>query len=129
MIQINTVAIIEDDPIHVFLTKRHIEKFDLIKNIIVYKNGKTAYDGILDLFNTNENLPEIIFLDINMPVWDGWEFLEAFLKIPIKQKIQIYILTSSNDEDDLKKAQKYNLGDFYITKPIDGNQLTKIFLR
>jgi CheY-like chemotaxis protein len=126
MKKINLVTIIEDDPIHLFLTKKHIERSCLVNNISAYKNGKAAYDCLLEIFEKDQELPQIIFLDINMPVWDGWQFLEEFLKIPQSNNIQIYILTSSNDEEDYVKARNFNLEDFYLVKPIDKNVLLKI---
>jgi len=63
-----------------------------------------------------------------MPIWDGWQFLDAFKTIPTKQKIIIYILTSSNNKEDIERAKKYNLDSNYIIKPINLLQLKDIVL-
>ena len=100
----------------------------LVKNILVFKNGKDAYDTLQDMSFKGEKLPEIIFLDINMPIWDGWQFLEEFNLLPINQKIFIHILSSSNNEEDIEKAQGYKMVNNYLIKPIEQNQMKKILI-
>jgi len=128
MKKIDLACIIEDDPIHLFITKRYIELTGYVEKILVCKNGKEAYDKLNAMFLNSEKLPRIIFLDLDMPIWDGWQFLDEFIKIPIHidQKITIYILTSSNNEEDYKRAEKYNLSNKYIVKPIKPSRLKKI---
>lgn len=126
MKKIELVCIVEDDPIHLFLTKKHIELSGSVEKILICKNGKEAFDTLINMFQNNEMLPHIIFLDINMPIWDGWQFLEEFIKIPITQEIKIYILTSSNDDEDYKKAEMFNLQNQYLIKPLNRLQLTEI---
>ncbi len=123
MRKIELACIVEDDPMHLFLTKKHIELTGLVEKILVCKNGKDAYDTLKALFVNSENLPQIIFLDLNMPVWDGWQFLDEFTKIPVTQKITIYILTSSVHEEDLKRAETYSLTRNYLVKPISPEQM------
>lgn len=126
MKKIDLVCIVEDDPTHLFITKKYIELSGLVENIMVYKNGKEAYDKLNAIFISSEKLPEIILLDLNMPVWDGWQFLEEFTKIPIDSKIHIYILTSSDSEEDKSLALKYNLNSNYLVKPITLIELKSI---
>lgn len=126
MKKVNMVCVVEDDPLHLFIIKKYISLTGLVNNVVVCKNGKEAYDTLFMQHTNKEQLPEIIFLDINMPVWDGWRFLEEFLKIEIPQRIIIYILTSSNSDEDIARAKKYNLGDNYLIKPIYLEQLNVI---
>ena len=98
----------------------------MLKKYWFLKNGKEAYDTIKALFVNSEKLPQIIFLDLNMPVWDGWQFLDEFTKIPFTQKITIYILTSSVHEEDIKRAETYSLISNYLTKPISQEQMKTI---
>lgn len=123
MRKIELACIIEDDPVHLFLTKKYIELSGYVEKILVCKNGKDAYDTLKALFVNCEKLPQIIFLDLNMPVWDGWQFLDEFTKIPVKQKITIYILTSSVHEEDIKRAETYSLTSNYLIKPINQEQM------
>ena len=76
-------------------------------NIISYANGKLAIEGIQEMFEATGKVPELIFLDINMPIMDGWEFLEAFIALPLNQKVQINIVTSSIDALDLQNYKRY----------------------
>jgi CheY-like chemotaxis protein len=123
MKKFDLLCIIEDDPTHLFITKKMIEMSGMVKNIMVYKNGKEAYDKLKAIFLSSEILPEIILLDLNMPVWDGWQFLDEFIKIPIPTKITIYILTSSDNKEDIELAEKYNLDNHYLIKPITHSEL------
>lgn len=126
MKKFDLLCIIEDDPTHLFITKKMIEMSGMVENIMVYKNGKEAYDKLKAIFHSSQSLPEIILLDLNMPIWDGWQFLDEFTKIPIETKITIYILTSSNSEEDKKLAEKYSLNENYLIKPITLNEIKTI---
>lgn len=126
MKKINLACIVEDDPVHLFLTRKYLDLTGMVEKIIVCLNGKDAYDTLKTLISAGEVLPELILLDLNMPIWDGWQFLEEFVKIPVKEKITIFILTSSISEEDYKKAEMYNLRSNYLIKPIDLKQLTEV---
>jgi CheY-like chemotaxis protein len=126
MKKINIVVLVEDDPMQAFITTKMIKMTGLVESIMVFKNGKEAYDKLRTTFLSSEKLPEIILLDLNMPVWDGWQFLEEFTKIPISSNVIIYILTSSSDPADLKRAETYNLSKNYLVKPITKDQLKTV---
>lgn len=126
MKKIDLVCIVEDDPVHLFITQKYIILSGYVEKIMVCKNGKDAYETLKLMIKNSVNLPKIIFLDLNMPIWDGWHFLDEFTKIPIKEKITIYILTSSNSEEDLIKAEQYSLKSNYLIKPIEQSQLKKV---
>lgn len=127
MRKIDLVCIVEDDPMHLFITKKYIELSGFVEKILICKNGKEAYNTLKAMFLNSEKLPQIIFLDLNMPIWDGWQFLDEFTKIPIDQKVTIYILTSSNNEADIKRAEQYSITSNYLIKPINQSQLKSIF--
>ncbi len=128
MKKIKLVCIIEDDPIHLFITKKNIELSNLVENIITFKNGKEAYFELEKKKLDGKQLPQIIFLDLNMPVWDGWQFLNEFIKLDTKNKINIYILSSSNNEDDIERAKKYNQVNKYYIKPIKSDEVKEILM-
>jgi CheY-like chemotaxis protein len=125
MKKINLACLIEDDPIHVFLTQKYIDMTGRIENLMICNNGKEAFDKLSAIIIAGKVLPELILLDLNMPIWNGWQFLDEFTKIPIEQQIVIYILTSSNNPEDLKKAEEYNLHTNYLIKPITLENLKK----
>ncbi|GHC58990.1 response regulator [Ulvibacter litoralis] len=126
MRKIDLACIVEDDPMHLFITKKYMELSGFVEKILVCKNGKEAYDTLKAMFLNSEKLPQIIFLDLNMPIWDGWQFLDEFTKIPIEKNVIIYILTSSNSEEDINRAEQYSLMSNYLIKPINQSQLKSV---
>jgi CheY-like chemotaxis protein len=127
MKKISLACLIEDDPLHVFIIKKFIDMDDRVSDLMVCNNGKEAFDKLSAMIKEEKQLPEVIFLDLNMPIWNGWQFLDEFVKIPIIKETVIYILTSSNSPDDLNRADKYNLQAHYLIKPISKEDLTKVF--
>ena len=126
MPQFNHVCIIDDDPIYIFTTRKIMEMGNFSSYIEVFKNGKEALEALKPRVEANENIPEVIFLDLNMPIMDGWQFLEEFMS-PNTQKIIIYIVSSSIDPADLNKAKQYSLVTNYIVKPITPDKLKGLF--
>ncbi|MDO7136766.1 response regulator [Algibacter lectus] len=126
MKKINLACIIEDDPTHVYITKRFLNLTGLVESILICSNGKDAFTKLKAIISSGEKLPELILLDLNMPVWDGWQFLDAFKEIPVEDKIDIYILTSSNNEADIERAKNYNIDSNYIVKPITLEKLKDV---
>ena len=117
------VCLIDDDPIQIFLMRKYLEKTNVTNQIVDFSNGKIAFDFFSNCLETEINL---IFLDINMPVWDGWEFLKEFSKLSLYQKCKIFILTSSQSPFDKEQASKYKLDQCYISKPISYETIHKI---
>lgn len=120
--KINSVYIVDDDSITIFGLRKLLTKYSTALKVEEFRNGRQALDAILNLVNKDIPLPEVIFLDINMPVMDGWAFLDEFLKLPRTSNVHIKIITSSIDFRDREKWQSYvqktgHRIDF-ITKPI-----------
>ena len=128
MKKVQVCCIIDDDPIFIYGTKRIIKEVDFAENIIVYNNGQEAVDGLKEIINEGGFLPEVIFLDLNMPIMNGWEFLEEYKNChyDISKKTTIYIISSSVDPRDLERVKHYNEVDMYILKPITPDDLGKI---
>lgn len=130
--KVELACIIDDDKIYVNLVKKIIEIKKLSENLLIYKNGKEALDYFKDSMSsaTDEDLiPDIIFLDLNMPVMDGWEFLNEFLKIKnsLNKKITLYVVSSSIDPRDLERVKSFNMVTDYLIKPIELKKFQKIF--
>ncbi len=130
---IQLACIIDDDKIYVNLVKKIIEIKKLSRNLIIFKNGKEALDHFKPILRnmSEESLPDIIFLDLNMPVMDGWEFLSEFIKIKnnFNKKITLYVVSSSIDPRDLERARSFNMVTDYLIKPIELKKFEKIFDR
>lgn len=127
MKKIALTCIIDDDPIFIFGTQRMMKIGNLCESFMIFNNGKIAIDNLKKIIRSGEPLPDLILLDLNMPIMDGWEFLDEFIQIPCDKKITIYILTSSIDNEDLKKAKTYTNVSNYILKPITIDGLKLIF--
>ncbi len=129
--KIELACIIDDDSMYVNLVKKIIEAKQLCKNLMMFKNGKDAltyFEAILGSLDVQE-VPEIIFLDLNMPVMDGWEFLDNFVQIKnkFKKTITLYIVSSSINKVDMEKAKSINSVKDYLIKPVTIKELEKIF--
>ncbi|WP_430429050.1 response regulator [Maribacter litoralis] len=128
MKKVDICCIIDDDPIFVYGTKRIIKEVNFANTVMVYSNGQEALDGLMKISLADEPLPDVIFLDLNMPVLNGWDFLDEFKKCKSKksEKIIIHIISSSVDPRDLERVKDYEQVDTYILKPITPDDLSKI---
>jgi CheY-like chemotaxis protein len=119
------ILLVDDDPMCNFLCTKFLENLGTSFKTSTALNGQQALDLLIDY--KRHPLPDIILLDLNMPVMGGFEFLAAFreLRIPGKSKIQIVILSSSDDPVDIKKAGEMGI-HHYITKPISLDKLGKV---
>lgn len=115
-----SICVIDDDEVYQFLCKKTIEITKRVKNVIVFSNGMEAIDFFNQWKYNSETLPDIIFLDIDMPIMDDWQFLDEFipLKTDIEKQIIIYIVTSSDHPMDVTKAKDMSEVKGYIIKPI-----------
>ncbi|WP_339920360.1 response regulator [uncultured Flavobacterium sp.] len=122
------IAIVDDDLIFQFIAERLIESINSEHQTIIFSDGKEAIDFIDSNRNELDTLPDIIFLDINMPVMNGWQFLNKYIEIKseIKKEITIYIVSSSKNPDDFIKAENINEVTDYIVKPINREKYTSI---
>ena len=100
---INSICIIDDDPITVFGMRKILESVVECNIIDTFGNGKLAIDEMETRVKKKQPIPEIIFLDINMPIMDGWQFLKEFINLPITKAIRVNIVTSSIDTADYEK--------------------------
>jgi CheY-like chemotaxis protein len=114
------IVLIDDDPISTFVTEKLIHKnLDSPCVIFTYDN---ASDALKEIYRIN---PNYLFLDLNMPHMNGWEFLEEF--DPKKNVPKIYILSSSVDERDINKANEYHYVKKYLSKPLIKQCIKTIF--
>jgi CheY-like chemotaxis protein len=124
-------CIIDDDDVYINLIKKIIDLKNLSENLIIFKNGKEALNYFKPIIEntSDESFPEIILLDLNMPVMDGWNFLEEFMKIKTGRTIKttLYIVSSSINPFDLERAKSYSMVTDYLIKPVNIGQFEALF--
>lgn len=122
-----SICLIDDDQIYTFGFKKLINLKGFNSKVINFRDGEQAIMWIKTRLNS-ALLPDIIFLDINMPNMDGWEFMKEFaeIKSQLGKKITIYMLSSSIDLNDIYRAKNILDVEDYIFKPVNGHQLTEI---
>jgi len=127
MTKFTEVLLVEDDPITIMVCDRIIKMLSFAEKVTSCENGKIAID-FLNALEEKEKMPPIIFLDINMPVMNGWDFLEEFEKVRsnFENLPKIYLLSSTVDPEDYKKAKKFSLVQDFISKPLSKEALEKI---
>lgn len=125
MTTLKTLTIVDDDDIFVFLTTKIIEQTNLVDLIKVFGNGLDAINFLKENKNNVDALPDIILLDLNMPIMNGWQFLEKYNKLnpTIGKKITIYICSSSISPDEITRAKTISEVSDYIIKPITKDKL------
>jgi CheY-like chemotaxis protein len=127
MAKFTDVLLVEDDPITIMVCDRIIKMTSFAENVKSCENGKIGLDYLSGIAE-NGPAPKIIFLDINMPVMNGWDFLEEFEKIKARFNPlpRIYLLSSTVDPEDYKKAQKFTMVHDFISKPLSKEALQNI---
>ncbi|MGV3589859.1 MAG: response regulator [Adhaeribacter sp.] len=114
------IFIIDDDEISIFLTERSLQLGGFKAEITTFLAAEDALEVLKNA--SEEELPNFIFLDLNMPEVDGWEFLAAFeqlAKLRSLTKCAIYILTSSLNISDIDRANEHELIKGFIHKPVN----------
>ena len=118
--KLNCIMLVDDDEANNFLNKRILGKMDCAEHIEVAENGLKAIELLKEAIEMEQCLPKLIFLDLNMPIMDGWEFLEEFNKLgySLKKMTKIIILTTSLNPDDRTRAESLTEIIGYLNKPL-----------
>jgi CheY-like chemotaxis protein len=128
---IKTVLCVDDDPITLMLSKMVLNKASFCNELVTAKNGEEAilYFENLLIANNNDNYPKLIFLDLNMPIMNGWEFLDTFIEKELHhtfKEIKVIILSSTVDPNDIEKSKKYPIVIKFLPKPINKEMLESL---
>jgi CheY-like chemotaxis protein len=114
-----SVLIVDDNQIDTLINERILASLGLVKQFHKASNGEEALQIVNEYKNATQVVPDIILLDLNMPVMDGFQFIQAFqaLEFPQKEKILIVIVTSSSSREDIDRIKKLGI-KHYLTKPL-----------
>ena len=129
----NLILLVDDSEEDNFFHRRVLLKANVTEHIVECIDGEDAIlylkkEGKYSGWNKSYHIPDIIFLDINMPKVDGFEFLEAYKALPeeIKEGLIIVMISTSQNPQDQEKAKSYDEVSDFITKPLDEEQIRKI---
>ena len=120
------LLVIDDDDINIFIIKKIVEKTGFDIDMVSKSNGQQAIDYLNEAIAAQNQLPHLILIDINMPVMNGWEFVEAYQRLGIAQPVDLYILSSSVYENDIEKTKSYSSVKGFISKPLSIERLTEL---
>jgi CheY-like chemotaxis protein len=125
------LVFIDDDPIDHFMMKHLLRGKNYFDTTTYTIYGSLVLDYIEENKTDPEKLPDVIFVDLNMPLFSGWEFLERLEQIQagIDKEIQVYVISSSLRPVDREISTKYPFVNEFITKPIDTQEVERIVAR
>ncbi len=126
--QYELVMLIDEDPIDNLINQKIIESNNFSEKVQVHQTGTEALDYLRSKEATPADLPDLIFLDINMPIMDGFQFLEEFEKLgkAAHEKCKIIMLSSSISPRDIDRAASNRFVKKYLNKPLNARYLQAI---
>lgn len=127
MKKVKCILLVDDDETTNFINEMMIAEMGVAEQILQARNGKEGLDLLQEKVKQEHLLPELILLDVNMPVMDGFDFLEAYqeMDIPGKPSVIIIMLTTSLNPSDVERAKNAKIVD-YLNKPLTQQSLQKI---
>lgn len=124
--KVDLVYMIDDDSVIIYLTELIIKTVDFCKELKTFTKGEDALNTIREAAETGSKLPDLLLIDLNMPIFNGWHFLDALQEIERAKDIPVFVFTSSIDPRDIEKSKTYSSIKDYIVKPLTIHKINKI---
>jgi CheY-like chemotaxis protein len=118
--------VVEDDRITAAITELIAKRNLRCRTVKTFGNGQLAFDQLAVAVQQGGEVPDLILLDLNMPLMDGWEFLDALGELSLTQQVCVFVLTSSIHPDDMAKATQYQQVKGYFSKPLDKPNISRM---
>lgn len=127
--RVGTVAIIDDDPVYQTITHKRLTRRELAGNVLIFCDGQEAIEFFRLRGSDPQLLPDLILLDLNMPIMDGWDFLDEYRTLlpQLKKKVAICVVTSSISPEDSERALNSQGVIAFISKPVSDEELVHLF--
>lgn len=128
MKKLQSILLVDDDDTVNFFNEFLLKELQVSEDIVIRENGQEAIGYLTDIKDQPSEFPELIFLDINMPVMDGFEFLEAYREAHMQDKTNalIVMLTTSLHPKDVERANTYPFISEYVYKPLTKDKIQSI---
>jgi CheY-like chemotaxis protein len=125
---VKKIFLIDDDPVFVYLTKKIIGMTQYPCEITEFADGELAIVYLNTFREKTESLPDIIFLDLSMPVMDGWEFLNQYAEIRpgIRKEISLFIVSSSISPQEVERSKTFREVSDFLVKPLGKVKIAEI---
>ncbi|GAK95682.1 two-component response regulator [Nonlabens tegetincola] len=123
-------CIIDDDRLYVSLMSMIVDKYDLVDELVLFENGDQALKFFELVLKNKIEAPQVVLLDLNMPIMNGWELLDVLEDhtAALQEKgIHLLVVSSSINQNEIAKAKKHALVSDFITKPLSKTHLLEIF--
>lgn len=125
-IKVDLAYIIDDDEVIIYLTGLINKDVEFCDRMLSFTDSSDALSKIQTALELNLELPSLILIDLNMPVMNGWTFLDELSKLKIGKEIPVFIFSSSINQEDINRSKKYKIVKDYIIKPLTVNKINKI---
>lgn len=124
--KVDLAYIIDDDEVIIYLTELINKDVEFCDRMASFTDSSNALISIKTAIEQNIDLPSLILIDLNMPVMNGWTFLDELSKLEINKEIPVFIFSSSINQEDINRSKKYKIVKDYIIKPLTVNKISKI---